>query len=101
MKKIYTAPDADAAFDALAAIAQANLGKKYPQAVKVWENAWDQVTPFLAFTSLVRGDRSKELEILALRHRVAVLRRQVHRPDLGDGDRALSAALSRLLPRPS
>jgi hypothetical protein len=50
---------------------------------------------------LVRGDRSKELEILVLRHQVAVLRRQVHRPDLGDGDRVLLAALSRLLPRPS
>ncbi|MFL6052041.1 MAG: hypothetical protein ACJ72W_03845 [Actinoallomurus sp.] len=50
---------------------------------------------------LVRGDRSKELEILALRRQVAVLCRQVHRPDLGDGDRVLLAALSRLLPRPS
>ncbi len=50
---------------------------------------------------LVRGDRSKELEILVLRHQVAVLRRQVHRPDLGDGDRTLLAALSRLLPRSS
>jgi len=54
MKKIYTAVDADAAFDALAAFASTDLGKKYPQAVKVWENAWDQVTPFLAFTSSVR-----------------------------------------------
>jgi len=50
---------------------------------------------------LVRGDRSKGLEILALRHQVAVLRRQVHRPDLNHGDRVLLAALSRLLPRPS
>jgi transposase len=50
---------------------------------------------------LVRGDRAKEIEILALRHQVAVLRRQVHRPDLGDGDRVLLAALSRLLSRPS
>ena len=32
---------------------------------------------------LMRGDRSKELEILTLRHQVAVLRRQVHCPDLG------------------
>jgi hypothetical protein len=50
---------------------------------------------------LMRGDRGKELEILALRHQVAVLRRQVHRSDLNDADRALLAALSRLLPRPS
>jgi putative transposase len=50
---------------------------------------------------LMRGDRSKELEILTLRHQVAVLRRQVHRSDLGVGDRVLLAALSRLLPRPS
>src|SRR5262249_11068240 len=49
----------------------------------------------------VRGDRSKELEILALRHQVAVLRRQVHRPDLNHGDRVLLAALARLLPHPS
>jgi putative transposase len=47
---------------------------------------------------LTRGDRAKEIEILALRHQVAVLRRQVHRP-MGDGDRVLLAALSRLLPR--
>jgi hypothetical protein len=50
---------------------------------------------------LGRGDRAKGIEILALRHQIAVLRRQVNRPDLNDGDRVLVAALSRLLPRPS
>jgi hypothetical protein len=48
---------------------------------------------------LMRGDRSKELEILTLRHQVAVRHRQVHRPYLGDGDRVLLAAVSRLRDR--
>src|SRR3954469_5385915 len=46
-----------------------------------------------------RGDDAKELEIVVLRHQVAVLRRQVSRPDLNDGDRLLLAALSRFLAR--
>jgi transposase len=48
-----------------------------------------------------RGDRAKEIEIVVLRHQVTVLRRQVDRPDLNDGDRVLPAALSRLVPRSS
>ena len=48
---------------------------------------------------LVRSDDTKEIELLALRHEVAMLRRQVKRQTFEPTDRALLAALSRLLPR--
>jgi len=48
---------------------------------------------------LGRGDPSKDLEILLLRHQLSVLRRQVPRPRLEPADRALLAAVSRVLPR--
>jgi putative transposase len=54
LRKIYTAPDADAAFDALAQFAAGPWGRRYPQAAKVFEAAWEDFTPFLAFTPAVR-----------------------------------------------
>jgi putative transposase len=50
---------------------------------------------------LARGERSKELEIVVLRHELSVLRRQVRRPQFAPRDRLLLAALSRVLPRGS
>src|SRR5215211_9369447 len=69
----------------------------------------DLMLPKLAYLTLCRsiqllallgrGDASKDLEILVLRHQLTVLRRQVPRPRLEPTDRALLAAISRVLPR--
>ena len=45
-----------------------------------------------------RSDTTKDIEILVLRHQLAVLQRRTPRPRMSWTDRALIAALTRLLP---
>ena len=45
-----------------------------------------------------RSDTDLAIEVVMLRHEVAVLRRQVHRPALEPADQAVLAGLARLLP---
>jgi putative transposase len=60
---------------------------------------------YLAFSAVLRllvrnrhSDFAKDVELLVLRHQLAVLGRQALRPSLRPADRALLAVLARLLP---
>jgi putative transposase len=44
---------------------------------------------------LARSDRSKELELLVLRHELSILRRQSRRPQLTESDRLVLACTPR------
>jgi putative transposase len=47
------------------------------------------------------GDRSKELELLLLRHELSILRRQARRPRFTENERLMLAAPSQVIPRRS
>jgi putative transposase len=66
----------------------------------VWSFAYLAVRNLFALVWLLaRPRRSKELEILVLRHELAMICRQARQPKLTPADRELLAAMSRSLPR--
>jgi putative transposase len=54
LRPIYTAPSIEAAEAALLELADSPLGRRYPGAVRVWEDAWERFIPFLAFPPELR-----------------------------------------------
>ena len=54
LKPIYQAANEDAALEALEEFTASELGKRYPSAVKTFQDAWDKFTPFLAFPPELR-----------------------------------------------
>ena len=54
LKKIYQAPNAEAAQAALDAFEASELGTRFPDVVRSWRAKWDLVIPFLAFSAPIR-----------------------------------------------
>lgn len=54
LKPVYTAPNAKAARAELDAFTASELGRKNPNVTRVFERAWEQFIPFLAFPPEVR-----------------------------------------------
>ncbi|WP_420492652.1 IS256 family transposase [Mycobacterium servetii] len=54
LKLVYTAASESAALDAFAAFAE-KWEQRYPAIIKLWENAWAEFVPFLAFDKEIRG----------------------------------------------
>jgi putative transposase len=54
LKPIYQASDADAARAEFETFKASDLGKKYPNTVATFANAWERFTPFLAFPPELR-----------------------------------------------
>jgi transposase-like protein len=76
LRKVYTAPTLDGAETRWLEFTE-TWGQKYPAVVGVWERAWEQFTPFLAFPAEVRRlmYTTNSIEALNSRFRQAVRRR--------------------------
>ena len=76
LRKVYTAPTLDAAETSWLEFTE-TWGTKYPAVVGVWERAWEQFIPFLAFPAELRRlmYTTNSIESLNSRFRQAVRRR--------------------------
>ena len=54
LKLVYTAASESAALDAFVALSE-TWGQRYPAIIKLWENAWAEFVPFLAFDTEIRS----------------------------------------------
>jgi putative transposase len=54
LKLVYTAASESAALDAFVAFSE-TWGERYPAIIKLWENAWAEFVPFLAFDKEIRS----------------------------------------------
>jgi len=73
IKKIYTAPNADAALAALDDLEE-KWGKQYRAMIRLWRNAWNEFIPFLDYDVEVRAVicSTNAIESLNARYRRAI-----------------------------
>ncbi len=73
LKLVYTAPSADAALAQFEEFTAAWAGR-YPALIRLWENAWEEFTPFLGYDVEVRRIlfSTNAIESLNARYRRAV-----------------------------
>jgi putative transposase len=82
LRPIYTAPTVDAAETELLALAESDLGKRYPATVATWENAWQRFIPFLAFPPELRRIIYTTNSIESLNYQLRkIIKNRGHFPD--------------------
>ena len=74
LKPIYTAASESEALERFLEFSDSVLGRKYPAIVRLWENAWAEFVPFLAFDREIRTIicTTNAIESLNSRYRKAV-----------------------------
>ena len=86
LKRVYTAPSREAASAAFEEFT-ADWGDRYPALIRLWDNAWEEFTPFLDYDVEIRRIlfSTNAIESLNARYRRAVRARGLNRPGFGGG----------------